>query len=772
MLHHPYIIGGPQQGGTKSEVAALPLPSRGPKRGGICYVIPAFSEVPSKGEQNQKWLPHPCLLMGAKGGGSAMSLLHSWGSPTKGEKIRSGCLTPVFSGAQKGVEMPRHPAFSGVSNKREQNQKWVPHPCVLRGAKGGGSAMSLLHSWGSPTKGNKIRSGCLALAFSGAETGAEMLRDPYILGGPQQRGTKSQVGASPLPFQGRKRGRKCYITTAFSGVPNKREQNQKWMPQPRLLGGAKGGKCAITLLHSRGSPTKGNKIRSGCLTRAFSVAQNWAKMLHHPCILGGPQQRGTKSEVAASPVRFQGPKGGQKWYVTPAFSGVPNKGGQHKKWLFHPYLPWDPKEGKTATSPLPSRGSPTKGNKIRSGCLTPAFSAAQKGAEMLRHTCILGCPQQRRSKSEDTASPLPSEGPKRKRKCYGTHALSWVPNKGQHNQKWVHHPCLFKGPNGGGNATSPVHSRGSPTKGNKIRSGCLTPAFSGAQKGAAMLRHTCILGCPQQRGSKSEDAASPLPSEGPKRRRKCYGTPTLSWVPNKGQQNQKWLHHPCLFKGPKRGGNATSPMHSRGSPTKGNKISSGCLTPAFSRAQKGPEMVRYACILGGPQQKGTTSEIGGPLQRGTKSEVAASPLPSEGPKRGWKWYVAPAFSGVPNKGEENQKWLPHSCLFKGPKEGGNAISPLHSRGSPTKGKKIRSGSLTLVFSRAQKSAELLHHPDILGGSQQRGTKSEVGASPLPSQGPKIGQKWYGTSAFSGVPIKGEQREDHDWLPHPCIFKGP
>ena len=72
-------------------------------------------------------------------------------------------------------------------------------------------------------------------------------------------------------------------------------------------------------------------------------------------------------------------------------------------------------------------GSPTKGNKIRSGCLTLVFSGAQKRAEMLRHPCILRDPQ---------------------------------------------------------------------TKGDKIRSGSLTPAFSGAQKRAEMLRHSCFLGDP------------------------------------------------------------------------------------------------------------------------------------------------------------------------------------------------------------------------------------------------------------------------------------
>ena len=43
--------------------------------------------------------------------------------------------------------------------------------------------------------------------------------------------------------------------------------------------------------------------------------------------------------------------------------------------------------------------------------------------------------------------------------------------------------------------------------------------------------------------------------------------------------------------------------------------------------------------------------------------------------------------GSPNKGGQNQKWLPHPCLLGCPTEGGSATSPLHSRGSPTKGTK-------------------------------------------------------------------------------------
>ena len=79
MLCHPYIIEDPQRQarGVKSEV------------------------VPNKGEENQKWLPHLCLL----------------GGPKRGWKC-------YFA-----------PAFSEISNVAEQNLKWLPHPCLLGGAK-------------------------------------------------------------------------------------------------------------------------------------------------------------------------------------------------------------------------------------------------------------------------------------------------------------------------------------------------------------------------------------------------------------------------------------------------------------------------------------------------------------------------------------------------------------------------------------------------------------------------------------------------------------
>ena len=79
-------------------------------------------------------------------------------------------------------------------------------------------------------------------------------------------------------------------------------------------------------------------------------AQKRAEMLHHPCILGGPQQREQNQKSKPTPgvtlmhhatkrgfkdcpgflnsTGRLGPKRGRKCYITPAFSGVPNKGNK------------------------------------------------------------------------------------------------------------------------------------------------------------------------------------------------------------------------------------------------------------------------------------------------------------------------------------------------------------------------------------------------------------------------------------------------------------
>ena len=58
-------------------------------------------------------------------------------------------------------------------------------------------------------------------ALSGAQTWAEMLHHPSILGGPQTNGDKIRIGGLTLPSGGPTSWRKCYVNPAFSGIPNK-----------------------------------------------------------------------------------------------------------------------------------------------------------------------------------------------------------------------------------------------------------------------------------------------------------------------------------------------------------------------------------------------------------------------------------------------------------------------------------------------------------------------------------------------------------------------
>ena len=70
----------------------------------------------------------------------------------------------------------------------------------------------------------------------------EMLHHPYILEDPQTKRDEIKIGCLTPPFSGPKRGLKCYVTLAFSGIPKQR-----------------------------------GKIRIGYLTPAFSVAQRRAE---------------------------------------------------------------------------------------------------------------------------------------------------------------------------------------------------------------------------------------------------------------------------------------------------------------------------------------------------------------------------------------------------------------------------------------------------------------------------------------------------------------
>ena len=75
----------------------------------------------------------------------------------------------------------------------------------------------------------------------------------------------------------------------------------------------------------------------------------------------------------------------------------------------------------------------------------------------------------------------------------------------------------------GGNPTSPLHypRSATPSAEGKVRSGGRTPATSGARERVEKVCHPGILRDPKSQAQEvdSEVAASPLPSEGPKKRK-------------------------------------------------------------------------------------------------------------------------------------------------------------------------------------------------------------------------------------------------------------
>ena len=244
-------------------------------------------------------------------------------------------------------------------------------------------------------------------------------------------------------------GQSGYINPAVLGVPNAgAHNNEKWLLGPHV------GKVATSPLPSWGSPT----LNAGTTMRNGYLADMWAKWLHHPCRLGGPQRK----EMATWPTC------GQSGYITPAVLGVPNaqRGDNNEKWLLGPHV------GKVATSPL-----------LATGYL------AHMWAKWLHHPCRLGGPQR---------STWPTGTTMRN----GYLAHMWA--------KWLHHPCRLGVPNvyitPGGSPTLnagttmgylahmwATPSWGSPTHaGTTMRNGYL------AHMWAKWLHHPCRLGGPQR----------------------------------------------------------------------------------------------------------------------------------------------------------------------------------------------------------------------------------------------------------------------------------
>ena len=384
--------------------------------------------------------------------------------------------------------------------------------------------------------------------------------------------------------------------------------------------------------------------------------------------------------------------------------------------------------GKVATSPLPSRGSPS----LQSGEVNQKWpTTEQSGYVTPTVSGILTAPERGR-KSEV--------------------AHKWA--------KWLRHPChlgdphcfraggkIRSGPQVGKVATSPLPSRGSPSlrSGGQIekwptsgQSGYVTPAVSGipiaAERGsksevahlwAKWLCHPCQLGYSHRFRAGGKIRSSPQ-----------VGKVATSPLPSRGSRPLQSGGGGGVRNGPLVGKVATSPLPSQGSPplqsggqnqkwpTSGQ---SGYVTPTVSgipiAAERGrksevahqwAKWLRHPCRLGDPHR----FRAGGKMRSGPQvGKVATSPLPSRGSPplqsggQNQKWptnaqsgYVTPAVSGIPIASERGAKsevalkwakWLRHPCrlgdshrfkaegeIRSGPQVGKVATPPLPSRGSP------------------------------------------------------------------------------------------
>ena len=467
--------------------------------------------------------------------------------------------------------------------------------------------------------------------------------------------------------------------------------------------------------------------------------------------------------------------------------------------------------GKVATSPVPSRGSPT----LQSGGQNQKW--AHLWAKWLRDRGSLGDPHRFGAGGKIRSGPLVGKVATSPRKSRGSPPLQ----SGGQNQKW-------------------------PTC---AQSGYVTPAVSAiptaskrgaksemAHLWARWLRHPCRLGDPHRfkAGGKIRSgplvrkvATSPLPSRGspplqsggqnqkwPTCGQSGYVTPAVSGIPTASERGAKsevahlwakWLRHPCrlgdphrfraggkIRSGPLVGKVATSPLPSRGSPPlqSGGQNQkwptcgqSGYVTPAVSgiptASKRGAKSevahlwakwLRHPCRLGDPHRFRAGGKIrSGPLV----GKVATSPLPSQGsppPQSGGqnqKWptcgqsgYVTPAASGIPTASDRGAKSeVAHLCA-KWLRHRGSLGDPHRYRA----GGKIRSGPL--VRKVATSPLPPRGSPPLQSGGQNQ-------------KWPTCGQSGYVTPAVSGIPTATERRAKSEvahlwarWLRNPCRLGDP
>ena len=572
-------------------------------------------------------------------------------------------------------------------------------------------------------------------------------------------------------------GQTSYVTPAVSGIPTASERGggiQKW-PTRGQRAMSPLPSCTSPPLQGKGQnqnwPTCG---QTGYVTPAVSgiptasqrggkseVAHKWAKWLRHPYRLGNPHRFKAGGRGNSKVAHLWA-----KWLRHPCRLGDPHRfraGGKIRS---------GPQVGKVATSPLPSRGSPTHqsgGGKLKSGPLVVKLATSPLPSQ--------GSP------SLQSGGGGNSEVAHSWAKGYVTPAVLHIPTALEQGAKsevahlwanWLRHPCRLGDPHrfraGGGGfrsgplvgkvATSPLPSRRSP------------PLQSGGQdqkwptSGQSGYITPAVWGIPNASERGGEIQKWPTCGQ------TSYVTPAVSGIPTaseRGGQDQKW---PTCGQS----GYVTPPAS--GIPTASQRGGKS------ERAHKWAKWLRHPYGLGDPHR----FRAGG---RGIQ----------KWPTCGQSGYVTPAVSGIPTASERGAKsevahkwgkWLRHPCRLgevyvtptvlgiptlqsggggefrSGPLVGKVATSPLPPWGSPP----LQSGGENQKWPTSGQSGYVTPAVSGIPTASQRGGKSEVAQK---------WAKWLRHPYRLGDPHRfraggrGNSKVAHlwaKWLRHPCRLGDP
>ena len=267
---------------------------------------------------------------------------------------------------------------------------------------------------------------------------------------------------------------------------------------------------------------KGEEIKGGGINLASLGADIWAKLLPNPYVLDVARQRG-QNRNGSSTLAILGARSRAQMQRNLYFLRGRQKKRRNNKWLHHPCLLGCREGGGTATQPLRSLGFHTKGDKIRRCYISPAFWGAQRWAECYINPAISGVP---RMGDRITSSCITPRRPKLGGIATQPSSFHRLAGKGATTQV-VLAPLPSSEPGLGHKCNVTTILSGFAKTREKIRSGYITTAFLGAEKGQERLRNTTSLRGFAQKEIKLEVATSALPNGGPKSGRNSCITPAI-----------------------------------------------------------------------------------------------------------------------------------------------------------------------------------------------------------------------------------------------------